>query len=89
MRKAGKKRIKAAMAQYAPWRAEVDTRLAALSERARAYITEWADDVRDRIEAGDLGPCTGALARSVMRDIESWETGFYVGFTEDGGRIIA
>lgn len=90
MRKAGKKRIKAALKQCAEWRASMQPRIDALElERARTYITKWADDVRARIEAGDLGICTTALAASVRRDIEAWESGYYTGFTESGGRRVA
>lgn len=89
MRKAGKKRIGAALTQYAAWRAEFQPRIDALKlDRARAYINEWADEVRTRIEAGELGMCTTALAASVRRDIESWESGFYVSMEPNGCRRL-
>ena len=90
MRKAGKQRIRAALVQYADWRAKIDAQIAGLAlEQARAYLTEWADDVRGRIEAGELGACTFALSASVVRDIKAWQTGYYTGFTANGGRRVA
>lgn len=90
MRKAGKQRIKAALSRYAAWRAQFQPRIDALKlERARAYINEWADDVRARIEAGELGMATTALSASVRRDVEAWESGLYTGFDFLGGRILA
>lgn len=90
MRKASKATIRAAMSQYLPWRARVDARIGAIGcVDARPYLTEWADDVRGRIEAGEVGPCTQALIQSVERDLRAWETGYYVSMTSGGGRKVA
>lgn len=89
-RKPGKAKIKAAMIQYAEWRRQVDPRISALANpKARAYITEWADEVGTRILGGELGMCTTALAASVRRDIESWESGYYRDIGPRGERICA
>lgn len=85
MRKAGKKRIAAATRQYEKWRAGVDSRLLAIHPDAMPILSGWADDVRGRIENGDLGVCTEALIRSVIRVIEDFEVGRYVGVTGDSG----
>jgi hypothetical protein len=77
MRKASKAKIAEHMKAYGPWRAEVDARVAKLPEQARGYLTEWADDVRTRVEAGEIGVCTRALVQSVIRDVLAWEQGYY------------
>lgn len=90
MRKAGKQRIRAALSQYAKWRTEIEPRIAALKlDQARAYLHGWADEVHTRIKAGELGPCTTALAASVRRDVEAWETGYYVSIEPNGARRCA
>ncbi len=89
-RKAGKARIAAAMRQYATWRAGMQTRIDVLANvDARKYLNEWADDVRARIEDGELGICTSALAASVRRDIEAWESGLFSHVSTSGGRVYA
>ena len=85
MRKASKAAIAQALADYAPWRARVNARLEALPPEAQTKIGAWADDVRRDIERGDLGMCNQALVRSVVRAIEDFESGFYVGVTSTGG----
>ena len=86
MRRAGKKRIAAAREEYVAWRGMVDARASKLKvDGASRDAAEWADEVRRRIDAGDLGPCTQALARSVVRLIESCESGFYTRRTPTGG----
>ena len=90
MRKAGKQRIKAAMAQWHTWHDQIKPRIDAIKlDGARAYLWEWAYEVRARIEAGELGVCTSALAASVRRDIEAWETGYYKGISANGSRQVA
>jgi hypothetical protein len=88
-RKAGKKRIASAMREYVAWRSAIQPRIDALNnDDARRYIGEWADEVRSRIESGDLGICTSALAASVRRDIESWQTGYYARVGANGERYV-
>lgn len=89
MRKASKANIAANLAAYAGWREKVDARLAGLPDDARQYLGEWADDVRGRIDAGELGVCTQALIDSVERDIRGWESGFFSHVAPNGGRVLA
>jgi hypothetical protein len=78
------------MKQYATWRAGMQARIDALANAdARQYINGWADDVRARIEDGELGVCTTALAASVRRDIEAWERGLFSHVGPHGERHYA
>ncbi len=89
-RKAGRARIKAAMGQYAAWRGSIDPLIAALTDHgARKYLTEWADDVRQRIEGGELGVCTQALIASVQRDLRAWQDGLFSHVAPNGARVHA
>jgi len=86
MRKASRVTIEATLRQYDDWRAGVDKRASQLTiVGAAADVADWADDVRGRIMAGDVGDCTSALARSVIRLLEDCESGFYVERTPTGG----
>ncbi|TXH15389.1 MAG: hypothetical protein E6R03_07220 [Hyphomicrobiaceae bacterium] len=88
MRRAGKKRIAQALLDYRIWRLKVDARLESIPPEGAKVAREWADDVYERIKAGDLGFCTSALSRSVVRVIEDFESGFYVGVTDNGGFVV-
>lgn len=85
MRRPSKSRIAQALDEYTQWRASVDNRLANILPEGASIVRGWADDVRSRIADGELGICTTALARSVVRAIEDFESGFYVGVTDGGG----
>lgn len=90
MRKAGKKQIVAAMKQYEKWHDAFAPRVESLENAdARKYITEWMREVRTRIQAGELGHCTTALAESVRRDIEAWESGLFSRVDATGARVYA
>lgn len=84
-RKPAKKKMEAAIVQYDEWRKSIDGRLAAVMPAGQAIIRAWADDVGERVKAGEWGACTTALARSVCRAIKDFESGYYVGVTESGG----
>lgn len=88
MRKANKAMIAAEIIRYAEWRSEINERLAKIDKRGAKIITSWADNARKSIAGGDHGPCTRALIRSVVRAIEDFESGFYVGTTKDGGFLV-
>lgn len=89
MRKASKAKIASNLVAYAGWREKVNARLAGLRTDAARYLGEWADDVRARIESGELGPCTQGLIDSVERDIRGWESGFFSHVAPNGGRVLA
>ena len=89
-RKASKATIAANLKAYIPWRAECERRLVAIGKPAdTAYILKWADDARAHVEAGDCGPCTQALIRSVVRDVAAWESGLFSHTDSEGGRHYA
>ena len=91
IRKATKQQIRETLVRYSEWRARVDARASKIGPNA-AYVLEWADDVRERIEQGECRSghaCTQALIRSVERDLESWESGYYRGIDKSGARMIA
>lgn len=72
--------------------AELDAKLPSLKKRAQLacppsaikVLADWEKDLRERIEAGELGACTTALARSYVRVIEDFESGFYVACVRHG-----
>ncbi len=86
MRKAGRVRIAAAMAEYVQWRFKVDERAAKLTQPgAQARIKEWADDVANRIKRGELDFSTRAMADSTIRALQDFESGHYKAATPNGG----
>lgn len=85
MRKAGKKRIEAALADFEAWAARIDTRISQIvvpgaADRIRIEL----DSIRDRIKGGDLTWSTQAHIRSMLRWVEGCEDGFYKSATIDG-----
>jgi hypothetical protein len=89
MRKANKQKIAAALTEYASWRAMIDPRLATIRADGAAILRQWAEEVRQRIAGGEIGFSVRAYIRSVMRAIEDFENGRYIGTTDSGGFICA
>ena len=88
-RKPAKAKIDAALSQYVEWMKSIGPRIDAIpSPERRKLIYGWTNDVLDRIQSGELGSCTSALIRSVVRECENWESGYYT-HTENGGRTCA
>jgi hypothetical protein len=77
MRKATKKNIELAKCQYVLWMRAIGPRIDTIPQPHRARVYSWTSDVLDRITGGELGMCTAALMRSVEREIEAWESGYY------------
>lgn len=89
-RKPSKARIRAALAHYAEWRAKIDAAIpGSVPERARPYIIAMADEVRERIAAGEFGMCTTALSASVVREIKAWGSGYYKSLGPNGERYVS
>lgn len=89
MRKASKKAIASNLASFNQWREKVETRLAAINQEGARIIREWMDDLQSRIESGEITDCTQALVNSVVRALNDFESGRYVGVTESGGFICS
>lgn len=81
--------VRAALRGFDTWRAKLSPRVAAVPcEVGRERLRRSLDALREKIGAGDLGVCTQAAARSIVRTLESWETGYYlesVGGPDNGG----
>lgn len=92
MRKANKATIQTVLGQLLLKEADWQIRLSKINHEYTSTIREWMADLRGRIEAGECTnnhACTRALAQSVERDIRAWESGYYKGLTENGGRMVA
>ena len=89
MRKASKKTIASNLASYVQWREKVEGRLSAINQDGAKIIREWLDDLRGRIESGDINVCSQALAQSIARALNDFESGRYVGVTSTGGFICS
>ncbi len=87
-RKPAKAIIAKALADYVVWSARVESRTMACGvDGAYTIVSSWANDVKNRIMAGDLSFSTHALIRSTMRVVENLESGYYTGVTDNGGFI--
>lgn len=92
MRKASKAVIAANLKVLQTLKADWESKLAALNQSHIQYIREWIADLESRVVAGECTrghACTAALAASIVRDIRAWESGYYKGLTENGGRMVA
>ena len=89
MRKASKKTIASNLASYIQWRERVEGRLVAINQDGAKIIREWLDDLQGRIESGEITDCTQALVFSVIRALNDFESGRYIGVTESGGFICS
>lgn len=85
-RKAGKKRIAQALKDYEQWREKIGERASKIPEDGQAVVNCWSNEVKKRIEDGELWSTTTALIRSVVRVIEDFESGYYLSarLDEDG-----
>lgn len=87
-RKASKATIAQWLQSYHPWRESLSLRARKIHPDGALAVYRMADDVFDRICAGECTICTLALARSAVRVVEDFESGYYVGVTETGGFIV-
>ena len=88
MRKPTKAMIEAAVFGCDKWAEDIEPMIAAIGvDGAQRIIRAEVAQVRRRIAAGDNGHCTTAHIRSVMRMIEDFTSGFYIGVTSTGGFI--
>lgn len=93
MRKPAKSVIASDVRQFSQIRPAMEARIASCGADgpARARLMEWVSDLAGRIEAGDLRlMTTWALGRSIVREVENWESGYYVRSTPGGtGCVVA
>jgi len=77
MRRASKKRIRAALADFATWSNSIEPVIARQCDGAARCLRDWVSDVHDSIVSGDLGACAFALRRAVDSHLFWLEAGFY------------
>lgn len=87
MRKPAKAVIASDVRQFADIRPAMEKRIfeCGADELARKRLMGWVDDLAKRIADGGLRrPTTRALGRSIIREIEGWESGYYSRSTPGG-----
>lgn len=77
MRKPSKKRIEVSKGQYVEWMKSIGPRIDRIPSARRTVVYGWTSDILDRILSGELGMTTAAFIRSVERECENWESGYY------------
>lgn len=90
MRKPAKAVIAGDVRQFAQIRPAMEKRIAecGADEPARKRLAEWLDDLESRIVTGGLRlPTTWALGRSIVRECENWESGYYSSSTSTGSGV--
>jgi hypothetical protein len=88
MRKASKKRIDECVAAFEKWKQawDIDKRLASVHCKVgQRNISKWLRDIKSEVQVGQFTICTRALARSVVRALEDFESGYYTHGLKGGG----
>ena len=93
MRKPAKAVIARDVQQFSQIRPTMEKRIAesGADGQARERLMGWVADLGQRIADGKLRlPTTWALGRSIVRECENWESGYYVRSTPGGtGCVVA